>query len=101
MLQPKEPNVSKDESCKHLAKIVQPPIRTRLKTINSYASPPFVSNDQKGLETCSIYLSPSGVDGGAGSALEFGGAEGPGAVSRRGEAMVGEVACHSPRIACS
>ena len=51
VLQPKEPNVSKDESCKHLAKIVQPPIRTRLKTINSYASPPFVSNDRKGLKT--------------------------------------------------
>ena len=26
-------------------------IWTRLKTINSYASPPFVSKDQKGLKT--------------------------------------------------
>ena len=41
----------KNESCKDLAKIKQPPIRTRLKIINSYASPPFVNNDQKGLKT--------------------------------------------------
>ena len=38
---------------------------------------------------------PSGVDEGAGSTLEFGGAEGPGAVSRCSAAMVGEVASSS------
>ena len=74
---------------------MQPPIRARLKSINSYASPPFVSNDQKGLKTQSIYSFPSGVDDGAGSTLGSGGAEGPGAVSRRGEVMVGEVASSS------
>ena len=77
MLQLKNQIVSKDKSCKDLAKIMQPPIWTRLKTIKSYASPPFVSNDQKGLKTLSIYSFPVGVDDGAGSSLEFGGADGP------------------------
>ena len=51
VLQLREPNVLKDESCKTWQKVMQPPIKTRLKTINSYASPRFVSNDQKGLKT--------------------------------------------------
>ena len=41
----------KSESCKHLQKYSKPPRMTCLKTINSYASPPFVSKDQKGLKT--------------------------------------------------
>ena len=54
VLQLKRTKCIKSESCKHLAnvaKVLQPPIWTRLKTINSYASPPFVSKDQKGLKT--------------------------------------------------
>ena len=42
MLQLKEPNVSKARVVNTRQNIKQPPIWTRLKTINTYASPPFV-----------------------------------------------------------
>ena len=56
------------------------------------ASPPFVSKDQKGLKTLSLYSFPEGVGEAAGSASGFGGADELGAVSIRAEVGGGEVA---------
>ena len=53
------------------------------------ASPPFVSKDQKGLNTASLYSFPEGVGEDAGLVSRFGGADELGAVSRFGG---GEVA---------
>ena len=56
------------------------------------ASPPFVSKDQKGLKTLSLYSFPEGVGEDAGSASGFGDAEEFGAVSTCAEVGGGEVA---------
>ena len=56
------------------------------------ASPPFVSKDQKGLKTQSLYSFPEGVGKDVGSALVFGGAEALVAVSTRAEGGGDEVA---------
>ena len=53
-----------------------------MKTIKLIASPPFVSKDQKGLKTVSLYLFPEGV-GDAGLVSRFGGVDELGAVSIR------------------
>ena len=56
------------------------------------ASPPFVSKDQKGLKTFSLYSFLEGVGEDAGSVLVFGGAEELGAVLTCAEVGGGEVA---------
>ena len=47
------------------------------------ASPPFVSKDQRGLKTVSLYSFPEGVGEDAGLVSRFGGADKLGAVSIR------------------